>query len=316
MENKKDNYISMLLDIEHVYGQHSSRLTPILISLCIIAAPVLFYVYFALWTYIPLWLFIPIEIIIAIRTIMKIQGRENYRVEMFRRRLHDKYESTASFMNIKTIHPDGCVEYVNGTIMYIVVCFNGTTADEVQRSIQLRKFLVTLLGDYVFDVYLHNITDSPALFDYYKKAVAFNRNEAAKNFVKIIDYSRDLTTDNSMVQATIYCVKGKRNEWKDIKKQIDITVNSRNAKVYKTIFRLSDSEAINEILNRNVDSIVNIQELLRNKYKTGDYSTSRVLAYDLPDDKEIIQGKSAAKSVLPEQTKQSFHIKYSEEETK
>lgn len=313
MEEKKDSYISMLLDVEHVYGQHSTRLGPILLSLCICASPVLVYVYFALWIYIPLWLFIPLEIIVIIRTLMIVQGREPYRVEIFRRRIHDKYETTASFMNIKTIHPDGCIEYINGTIMYMVVCFNGTTTDEIQRTIQLRKFLISLLGEYLFDIYIHNIADSPALFEYYKKAVAFNRNEAARNFVKIIDYSRDLTTDNSMVQATIFCVKGRRNEWKDIKKQVDIAINSRNAKVYKTVFRLNTSDAINEVLNRNIDSVVDIQKLLRNKYKTGDYSTSRVLAYDLSEDQEIIQGKSAVKSVLPEQTKQSFHVKYKED---
>ena len=50
-----------------------------------------------------------------------------------------------------------------------------------------------------------------------------------------------------------------------------------------------------------------IQELLRSKYATDDFGTSKVLAYDLPDDKEVIQGKEAVKPIIPKQTAHSFH---------
>ena len=314
-EDKKEKpTIGMLLDIEHLYGEHEGRLGPILLTLCIAAAPILVYIYFGLFVYIPVWLFVIIELFVAARALMIVLGREPYRVRMFKRTLYDEYTPTASLMNIKVIHPDGCIEYLNGNIVYLVCCFNGTTEDEVRRSVQMRKLLTSLLGEYVFDCYIHNVTDSPALYNYYKKVNEFERNESASNFVNIIDYNIDLVANNSLVQCTIYAIKGKRSDWKDIKQQIDIAVNSRNARVYKTIYRVNDPALINEVLNRDVDSVINIEELLRRKYSTGNYNTSKVLAYDLPDDKVIVQGRRAAKPVIKESKPQGFHVAYKEDD--
>ena len=309
-EDKEKATIAMLLDTEHVYGEHESRLGPLLTSLCVGLAPILFYVYFSLFTVIPIWLFIPFELFFIVRVVMKIQGRESYRMSIFKRQLYDEYVSTAKLMNVKTIHPDGCIEYVNGTIMYLVACFNGTCEDEVKRSIDVRKLLQNLLGEYVFDIYVHNITLSPELREYYDRVSRFNKNDSAKNFIKIIDYTLSLTEDTSMIQCTIYAIKGKRSDWKDIQRQINIAVKSKTAKVYKTIYRVNSPDEINDILNRDIDTTVSISDLLRSKYKTNDYGTSKVLAYDLADDMVIEQGKSAVDPIIPEQTAQSFHIKY------
>lgn len=304
--------IGMLLNINHFYGQSESRLGPTLITVCAICAPILIYVYFSLFNYIPIWLFVPFEIFFAIRMVMIIPGREGYRVNIFRRRLHDNYTPTAKLLNIKTIHEDGCIEYLNGNIMYLVCCFNNTSADVVQRSIRLRKFLTSLLGEYVFDIYIHNLVDSPALRNYYDKVQTFERNDSAVNFVKIIDHSIKKTTDGSMIQATIYAIKGKRSDWKDIKHQIDIACASSNAKVYKSVSRVNDAEVINDILNRNIDSVINIDDLLRRKYQTGDYDTSKVIAYDLPEDKIVVQGKSRQEAIIPKTKSNSFHVKFEE----
>lgn len=305
-ETKKPT-IGMLLDIEHLYGEHESRLGPLLLSLCIGAAPILIYVYFGLFQKIPIWAFVPFELFVLLRAILIIQGREPYRMRIFKRQLYDEYSATSQYVNIKTIHPDGCVEYVNGNIMYLVCAFNGTCEDEVRRSIDVRKLMVSLLGDYIFDIYIHNLTISPELRDYYNKVSRFSKNDSARNFIRIIDYTLSLTEDTSLVQCTIFAIKGKRGDWKDIKHQIDIACKSRTAKCYKTIYPVNNHVEINDILNRDIDATVQIEELLRSKYTNDDFGTSRVLAYDLPDDKEIIQGKAAVKPVIPKQTSNGFH---------
>lgn len=307
MSDKKKETIGMLLDIEHLYGEHESRLGPLLISLCLGGAPILFYVYFGLFKYIPVWLFAPIEVFIIIRVILKIQGRESYRMKIFRRQLYDEYSSTAQYVNVKTIHDSGCIEFVNGRVMFLVCCFNGTCEDEVRRSIDVRKLLTGLLGDYEFDIYIHNINVSPELREYYNKVNRFDRNDSARNFIKIIDYTLSLTENTSLVQCTIFAVRGRMSDWKDIYNQIKIACNSKAAKCYKTIYPVRDPEEITDILNRDIDSTVQIQELLRSKYATEDYGTSKVLAYDLPEDKEIVQGKEAVKPIIPKQTAHGFH---------
>ena len=315
MDNVKEKEtIGMLLDIEHFYGEHEGRMGPVVLTLCLAGAPILFYVYFGLFSVIPIWLFLPIEIYFSVRVIMKIIGRESYRLNLFRKQLNDDYTSTANLLNTKVIHPDGCIEYSNGTIMYLVCCFNGTSESELVRSVQLRKLLDNMLGDYVYDTYIHNVNESPALRDYYNSVSNFDKNSAARNFIKIIDHNIELTEDTSVVQCTIYAIKGNKSDWKDIKTQIDSTLNSRIAKCYKKIYRVSNADDVNAIFNRNIDSVINIEDLQRRKYATQEYDTSKVLAYDLPDDKEIVQGVGRVKPIIPEAPKGSFHITFKEEE--
>lgn len=305
--NKGKPTIAMLLDIEHLYGEHESRLAPLLMSLLIGAAPILIYVYFGLFAYIPIWLFAPVEVIVIIRAILIIQGRESYRMKIFKRQLFDNYSATSQFFNIKTIHKDGCIEYVNGNIMYLVCCFNGTCDDEVRHSIDVRKLLVSLLGEYIYDVYIHNVVLSQELREYYNKVARFNKNDSARNFIKIIDYTLSLTENTSLVQCTIFAVKGKRSDWKDISTQLKLACNSKSSKCYKSIYMVNNPAEISDILNRDIDTTVQAQDLLRDKYATEDFGTSKVLAYDLPEDQEVIQGKKAIKPVIPEQTKSGFH---------
>lgn len=312
-EHEKET-IGMLLDIEHLYGEHEGRLAPLLTTLCVSAAPVLIYIYAGLFNYVPLWLDIPLEIIIVIRAIMLIPGREKYRVQLFLNRINSNYLTTAKLLNVNIIHPDGCVEYINGKIMYLVCCFNGTTDDEIRRSIQLRKFLEASIGDFEFDTYIQNINDSPALRDYYEKVSRFEKNAAASNFISIIDHNIDLTEDSSIVQCTIYAIKGSRSDWKVMKSQIESALGSRVARCYKHIYRVDNADTINAILNRDVDSVINISELTRKKYATQQYGSSKVLAYDLPDDKVIIQGQGTAKPVVIDKApRKGFHIEYEED---
>lgn len=311
MQDEKERpVIGMLLDIVNLYGEHEGRMAPWIYVLCIGLAPTLIYVYFALWNVIPLAIFVPLNVFLIIRLIMKFPGREKYRVEIYKRQLNDKYVPAADLMNIKMIHPDGCIEYINGNIMYIVNTFNGTVDDEVQRSVQLRKLIDMMTLNREYDIHIMNVNDSQTLRDYYTKVNAFDRNVSARNFIKMIDHTIKLTNNTSMVQSTIFCIRGRKSDWKDIKHQIDTAIGSRLARCYKTIYRVTEPDEINAIFNRDCDSVINIEELMRKKYATEEYASSKVLAYDLPDDQIIIQGKGNENPVLPETPKKSFHVQY------
>lgn len=311
-EEKEKPVIGMLLDIVNLYAEHEGRLAPWMYVLCFGLGPVIIYVYFSLWLVIPVWLFAIADVYLIIRLIMKFPGREKHRIEIYKRQLNDKYVPAADLMNVKVIHPDGCIEFVNGTILYLVNTFNGTVDNEVQRSIQLRKLLDMMTLNREYDIYVVNVNDSQTLRDYYNKVNTFQRNTSAKNFIKMIDHTIKLTKETSMVQCTIFAIRGNKSEWKDIKHQIDTAVESRVARCYKTIYRVKDPEEIGAIFNRDCDSVVNIEELMRKKYATEEYASSKVLAYDLPDNQVIIQGKGNQNPVIPEQTKHSFHQVYKE----
>lgn len=312
MNGENDSHkIGMLLDINNLYGEHEGRLAPWMYVLCFGLGPSLIYVYLNLFYVIPLWLWIPLTVIWMIRLIMIIPGRERYRKEIFKRQLNDDYMDSANLMKIKIIHPDGCIEFLRGNIMYLVSAFNGTSEDEIQSTIQLRKLLEAAFVDFNYDVYIHNINDSQALRNYYSKVGNFGRNESASNFIEMIDHNIALTVETSTVQQVIYAVYGYKSDWKNIKLKIEGALASNIARRYKTVYRVKDPDEINDIFNRNSDTIINIEALMRKKYANEAYYSSKVLAYDLPDDKVIVQGKQSQHKVLPDQTKQSFHSTYS-----
>lgn len=113
MYDEDDATVGMLLDIDHLYGEHQGRLGPWVVSICISAAPVLLYIYSGLYARIPIWLFAIFESIFTIRVFMIVIGREKHRVAIYKKQLNDEYMGTADLLNVQ-IHPDGCLEYLNG----------------------------------------------------------------------------------------------------------------------------------------------------------------------------------------------------------
>lgn len=305
--------IAMLLDIEHLHGGHEGRLGPLLAVLISATLPTLIYVYLGATAFMPLWLFIPIALILPIGILLVGPGRQKYRVAVYKKQLDDNYDAASEMMNIKAVHPDGCIEYNNNKICYLVSCFNGTSVNDLQRSAQVRKLLESMFGDYEFDIHIHNIDSSPELYDYYNRVQQFSKNTAARNFISMIDHTIDLTEDTSVVQCTIYAIKARRSDWQMVRKQIDSALESSAAKCYKTIYRVDDEQVINSIVNRDIDGVIKFSEMIRHKYANQHYGTSKVLAYDLPEDKEIIQGPSVDVEVVHDTAPiRRKHIMYKE----
>ena len=310
----------MLLDIEHFYGENQGSLGPLLKTLIALGIPPILYMYFALWHFIPIPLAIAIEVTYAIRVIMIVPGREGYRLEAYRKSLYEDYQEAASLVNIRTIHSgtgtiqDGLIEYTNGQVAYCVIAYNGTIPNDDQHTRIVKRLVETMVGKHAFDIHVINDTQTSNLYDYYKKVSNFAKNEAATNFIKILDYCVTQTKQRSMVQGILFVIKGRRSDWKDIRISIDTALKSRDAKAFKSIKLLTTDEEISIMINRDADTVVNIQDLLRKKYKTGDYGESKVLKFDaLPTD-NIQLGSAPEDAILPKTRKSSFHVRY--EDTK
>ena len=279
--------IPMLLDPKSYYGGHQGRLAPFIITIAVIAVPALVYFGNGLWKVFPLWAYLPIQLIVAIRVVLMIPGQEGKRLPKYKAQLLGKYAATADKVHVKMIHDDGCIEYINGRVAYAVTCFNGTFYDDKRHAVDVERFITSLAGKHDFDVRIFNVTDD-TLKGYYDRAVQFGRNDAASNFVQMIDYIRDLVHNHSVVQQMVFTVSGRRSEWKDIKRDIQTTMSSSLVRTFKVAKWLQTPEEVEALINRDTDTVVNLGELLREKYKTGDYGRSRVIALD-PTAEELAQ---------------------------
>lgn len=284
--NDEQAKVGMLLDPDHFNGEHEGRLGPILKFLVIAFAPALVYAYFFL-TLLPLWVILPVYIIYIIRVAMLTLGREKERVIQYKKQLNDEYASTYDLVQIKTLHPDGCCEYTGNKVAYFIVSTNKTSYDDIVWSQEVTRFLNLLTAQYEVDVYVQNITEIRALEDRYSGVKLFVDKSVAKDFIDIIDHNRSQVYKNSLLTKTIYVVRGPRGDWEEIKKCCNNAIHSTVARVFKNVHIANDLEA-NDIISRDINGLVNLPELMQNKYCTHQYYGSKVLAFDDEDVEEVI----------------------------
>lgn len=280
MNDSKDETINMLLDVDNFYGEHEGRLGPILIFLAIAAAPPLLWVY--LGYPVPAWLFGPVYVVFVVRAAMITIGREKDRLDHFRKQLNDEYSSIYSMLGVSTVHENGCIEYLNGRVGFILVAYNGTVQDNAARSRMLKDFISLFGADFDIDVYVQNINETKALESRYKGVKLFVEPEAAKDFIDIIDYNRKIVYSSSLMTRTVFLVKGRKSAWKEIRDNLETAVHSMSARAYKSVM-VADKKLVDDIFSRDVGTLINIEEMLRKKYATHNYYGSKVLYYDQPE---------------------------------
>lgn len=275
--SKPKEKIGMLLDISNIYGTDEGRLGPFLITAALIGAPFLLWVY--LGFFIPLPIFIPLWLIYSVRVIMIIPGHEKERLDQFKRQVNDQYSTVAEKLRIKTVHTDGLIEWVDGTVAYCIVATNTYSKDDVYRAQVIHLFLLYFCKDYDVDTFAQNITETKSLEDRYSRVKLFNTSDAANDFLEIIDNNRKIVYTDSLHVRIVFMVKGSKSSWKDIRAKIESALLSYSSKVFKTL-QIADYELCNDIVNHDVDGIVDMDTLFRSKYARHDYHGSRVLYYD------------------------------------
>ena len=288
--NTEEGKVSMLLDIDNFYGESEGRLGPLIKFLIIGVSPALIWAYFGF--IIPYWLFMPIWIFYVIRVALITLGREKERLAQFRKTVHDDYASIYELLNIKTIHPDGCIEYTNGMVAYAIVAANGTTYDTLQRSKSIRDFLSLLGNEFDLDVYIQNITELRSLEDRYNNVKLFTDEAAAKDFIDIIDHNRQVVYSQSLLMRIVFVIKGRKGYWTEIRDNCKMACYSAAARSFKDV-HIALRDEIQDILNTDIRGVVDLDNLLQRKYATHEYFGSRVLYFG--EEKETADTKDQNK---------------------
>lgn len=275
----EEHKVGMLLDVDNFYGEAEGRLGPTIQCILLGAAPLLGWVYLSM----PLpKLFFPLWILWAFRVGLVTLGREGERLTQFRKQLNDEYASLQDLVNIKTIHDDGCIEYLNGTVAYAMLATNGTTYDATLRAQYIREFLALLGDNHDVDVYIQNITDVSSLEDRYSNVKLFVDAAAARDFIDIIDHNRSVVHTQSLLSRTIFVVKGRKEGWGEIRDNCAMAMYSASAKAFKSV-KLATVADIQDIMNTDIRGVVELDTLLQQKYVTHQYYGSRVVGFDESD---------------------------------
>lgn len=284
-----NNKVAMLLDIDHYYGESEGRLGPTLKFLIIGLGPILLWVYFGFP--LPVWLFWPAEAIWLVRVGLITLGREKERLVQYRRQLNDDYSSSEELLRIKAVHDDGCVEYLNGRITYFIIGSNGTSYDAIARSKMLREFFGQFNRLFDIDIYVQNITELKSLEERYANVKLFTDEDAAKDFVDIIDHNRNIVYQGSRLTRLVIGVKAPRSYWTEVRDTCRQVCYSGAAKAFKDVHLASRNEVL-DILNTDVRTYVDVDGILQKKYTTHEYFGSHVLYFgDKEEDNSDLAGQ-------------------------
>jgi hypothetical protein len=271
--------INTLLDIEMFTGEGKGRIGPILVFLLVSGVPAIIYVRYLILI-LPFTLALLFQICWIIVWALIIPGEQKKRVDQFRRLLYDIYSSVYSLMRIKPIHDDGCIEYIDNRVSYLVVASNGSSIDPVMRAKVVSRFISNIGSEYVPDIYVQNIDTSDELWSRYSSVKFFTDDEVAKDFLDIIDNIIKIVKEESLVTRTIFQFKARKSEWKELRKAIESAVRGADSQVFKYLI-IADKKLVEDILSRDMDAYIDFEEMGRKKYMKGNYFGSRVIGYDI-----------------------------------
>lgn len=292
IRDKKIKTINHLLNIDTLTGGHDGRVTPLLIFAAAVLVPALF-----LWT-----IFINLRdllggngklaatiiivgyLLYIIRVALLTFGNEKARKARYKKQLYSVYEQPGEYVKIKNIyHEDGCIEFFDGSIAYIVVALNGNM-ETFSKFTKIQKFL-EVMEYYSFDVLVQNTASGASLDPFYTKIKNFKDREAAQDFLAILDYNKQYITNKSQIVRIAYVFYGKPYE--RIKLH-DALKDSLPDTAYFDVHIASREEAL-DVLIHDMQLYFDIDDLIMNRYSTGTYYTSRVIAFDDEGEAKIMK---------------------------
>lgn len=279
--------IQMLLDIENIFGESTRGLGKFVLTLIAIAALPLLILYTSAFLFIPWQILVIACIIWAIWMILLILGEQGRRLANYKRLRDDAFSLTDDMVRIKTIHPNGCIEYVNGAVAFFVVMYNNSSVDVVRKSQQFDRFINIAVGKHPFDIYVQNLTDTDELDGKYANVTLFSDDEAAEAFMEIIDFNREKVSSSSTLTRNILCVRGTKYQWKDIYGDLMSAVSSESSRVFRQCYIATDREQIEAIISRDIDGHIDLEGLMQKKYYTGNKRNSKIISYDYKDLKPV-----------------------------
>lgn len=275
--------IQMLLDIENIFGESTRGLGQLVLTLCLCLVPPAFIGYTALYLYVPWQILLVVCLVFAIRVVLVVMGHESQRVKNFKKQRDDVYSLTDDMVNIRRIHPQGCVEYVNGNIGFFIVTYNSSSNETLEKSKQIDRFINLAVGKHAFDIYVQNDVSTDHLDNKYNNVTLFGDDEAANAFMEIIDYNREVVRSSSTLTRNIIFVRGSKYQWKEIVNDIQTALTSESARVFRQCYLATDREEIENIISRDINGYIDLDKLLQRKYYTGNKHGSKIISYDFED---------------------------------
>lgn len=284
IDGAKKDKINILLNPNNFYGKYSGGFGRTLLFVILTCIPIILYA-FILHRFVKFLWFIIFLIPYALKMFLLTVGRENERLEAYKRQKHDIYATAKDLIKINDIHEDGCIEYTDGNIAYIITAYGFSYMSDHAYSKDLEEFLSRISQKYDIDVYGHLVVDELTTSkDDLEMLDVYTDKDFMYERLGFYKYQDTYTNEHSKLYRINFIINSYKNKWSQLKKDVDILVKSEYVQCFDRVFVCSKQQAI-DIISRDITVFVDVNEMLITKYNSTNYFGSKVLYFgdDIPE---------------------------------
>lgn len=275
--DKNKPAINTLLNIDNIFGSYEGRVGPFVLTILLGSIPLWVWLFF-LQGLVPLWIIIIIIFLLMGRLALIFIGKESEKMKSYTARRNDAYLESKDMVQVVNIYDDGLIEYTTGRVCYIVYGYLKGYLEDDALSVDLEAFLDEL-DAFDWDMNLYNVTDElmctselPLLRRYTDKSAILQR----MNFYK---YQDDWTARNTQMYELVFIVKARKYNWKHMRAKLEEITQSDVSNCFNEI-HIADSRGVTDIMSRDIETYVDLNEMLLNKFQTDTIKGAKILYYD------------------------------------
>lgn len=276
---KKPN-INTLLNVDNIFGTYENRVAPFILTILLGSIPLFIWLFFLQGTPIKLWMAIVLTLLCMGRFALIFIGKEKEKLQSYSARRNDAYLESKDLINVTDII-DGLIMYTSGRVSFIVYGYLKGYLDDDILSVELERFMDEL-DSFDWDMNLYNITDELMCTNNLPNLRRYKDRETILQRINFYKYQDDWTAKNTEMYEIVFLVKAKKYNWKHLKSKLTELVNSDVAKCFNEIY-IADTKAVIDIMSRDIETHVDLNEMLLNKLDDGEITGARVLFYDDED---------------------------------
>lgn len=281
-ERESKSTINMLMNIDSYFGEHQGRLAPIILFLVISSIPLLIYIFFFMGV-IPFRWVLVVEVPFAIRVALLTIGDEKTKFPAYLNSRYDEYLNADELVRIINIQDDGMIEYIDGTVMYIITGFL-TTFDTDEEAAGMMTECLNQIKDMCYDVYCHLVVDEMRLQDEVCNLSVYTDPELFQERMEFYCLQDEYCKQYSELYRINIPVYAPRYDWKLLRDRVNKAVEYFNSHGFKWC-GVASRYIAKDIVARDICAHIDLDQMIRNKYRNTEYFGSSVIYYgdDVPE---------------------------------
>ena len=281
----KKPHINTLLNVDNIFGTYENRVAPFILTILLGSIPLFVWLFFLQGTPIKLWMAIILTLLLTGRFALIFIGKESEKLKSYSARRNDAYLESKDLINVTDII-DGLIIYTSGRVSYIVYGYLKGYLDDDVLSIDLERFMDEL-DAFDWDMNLYNITDELLCTGNLPNLRRYKDKETILQRIAFYKYQDDWVSKNTEMYEIVFIVKARKYNWKQLRSKLIDLVDSDVAKCFNEIY-IADTQDVIDIMSRDIETYVDLNEMLLNKMSNEEISGARVLFYD---DEDLVKAK-------------------------